>query len=54
MVGLYVVQQPLIGRLGRISALAYAYSYVFFTGTVVYALIHATRDYKAFATTSDR
>jgi hypothetical protein len=47
VVGLYVVQRPQIGRLGRISALAYAYSYVFFTGTVVYALMDSTRDYKA-------
>jgi hypothetical protein len=47
VVGLYMVQRPQIGRLGRISALAYAYSYVFFTGTVVYALVDATPDYKA-------
>lgn len=47
VVGLYTVQRPQIGRLGRISALAYAYSYVFFTGTVVYALVYATPDYKA-------
>lgn len=45
VVGLYVVQRPRIGRLGRLSAFAYAYSYVFFTGTVVYALIHGTSDY---------
>jgi hypothetical protein len=31
--------------------LAYAYSYVFFTGTVVYALINSTKDY---ATLSNR
>ncbi len=42
VVGLYVVQRPQIGRLGQISAAAYAYSYVFFTGTVVYALIEGT------------
>jgi hypothetical protein len=51
VVGLYIVQRPQIGRLGRISALAYAYSYVFFTGTVVYPLVNATPDYKA--TTND-
>ena len=39
VVGLYIIQRPRIGRLGRVSALAYAYSYVFFTGTVVYALV---------------
>jgi hypothetical protein len=47
IVGLYIVQRPQIGRLGRVSALAYAYSYVFFTGTVVYALIDGSRDYNA-------
>jgi hypothetical protein len=47
VVGLYIVQRPQIRRLGRISALAYAYSYIFFTGTVVYALVDATPDYKA-------
>jgi hypothetical protein len=46
VVGLYIVQRPQIGRLGRVSAFAYAYSYVFFTGTVVYALVDATPDYK--------
>lgn len=50
IVGLAVAQRPRIGRLGMWSALAYAYSYVFFTGTVVYALVHGTKDY---ATLSD-
>jgi len=45
VIGLYVVQVPDIGRLGRFSAAAYAYSYVFFTGTVVYALIRGTSNY---------
>jgi hypothetical protein len=45
VIGLYAVLGPQIGRLGRISAIAYAYSYVFFTGTVVYALVNATSDY---------
>jgi hypothetical protein len=45
VIGLYLVQQPHIGRLGRLCAVAYAYSYVFFTGTVVYALIRGTSDY---------
>jgi hypothetical protein len=48
-IGLCVVQRPEIGRLGRIGALAYAYSYVFFTGTVVYALLHASRDFSALS-----
>lgn len=51
VVGLAVVQRPHLGRLGECSALAYAYSYVFFTGTVVYALINSTKDY---ATLSNR
>ena len=45
VIGLYATQRPHIGRLGRVSAVAYAYSYVFFTGTVVYALIDHTSDY---------
>jgi len=45
VIGLYVLQRPKIGRLGLISAVAYAYSFVFFTGTVVYAIVNATTDY---------
>lgn len=45
VIGLYATQRPHIGRVGRVSAVAYAYSYVFFTGTVVYALIDHTSDY---------
>ncbi|MCW3032065.1 MAG: conserved rane protein of unknown function [Solirubrobacterales bacterium] len=51
VVALYLVQRPAIGRLGRWSAIVYAYSFTFFTGTVVYALADRTRDY---ATLSDR
>ena len=47
VLGLYAVQRPQIGRLGFAGALAYAYSYVFFTSTVVYALIAHTRNYEA-------
>jgi hypothetical protein len=46
VVGLYAVQRPRIGRLGLAGAVAYAYSYVFFTSTVVYALIAGTPNYK--------
>ncbi len=49
VVGLYMTQRPRIGRLGLISALAYAYAFVFFTGTVVYALVHATSDYSTLS-----
>jgi hypothetical protein len=45
VVGLYVVQRPRIGQLGTVSALAYAGSFVYFTGTVAYALIHSTKDW---------
>jgi hypothetical protein len=45
VIGLYAAQRPHIGRLGGISAVAYAYSFVFFTGTVIYALIERIGDY---------
>jgi hypothetical protein len=47
VIGLYAVQRPRIGRLGFAGAVAYAYSYVFFTSTVAYALIARTPNYKA-------
>lgn len=47
VIGLYAVQRPRIGRLGLFGATAYAYSYVFFTGTVLYALIAGTQNYAA-------
>ncbi len=47
VIGLYAVQRPRIGRLGLLGATAYAYSYVFFTTTVMYALVAGTRDYRA-------
>lgn len=47
VIGLYAVQRPRIGRLGLFGATAYAYSYVFFTGTVLYALIAGTQNYPA-------
>lgn len=45
VVGLALAQRPRLSRLGMWSALAYAYSYVYFTGTVVYALVNGTKDY---------
>lgn len=45
LLGLYAVQRPQIGRLGLAGAVAFAYAYVFFTSTVVYALVDGTRDY---------
>jgi len=45
VVALYAAQRPRIGLLGLVSAVAYAYSYVFFTGTVVYSIAKRTSDY---------
>jgi hypothetical protein len=45
VVGLANLQRPCFGLIGMISASAYAYCYVFFTGTVVYALVNNTVDY---------
>jgi hypothetical protein len=47
VIGLYAVQRPRIGRLGLFGAVAYAYSYVFFTSTVVYALVARTPNWTA-------
>jgi hypothetical protein len=47
VVGLAVTQRPRsFGLLGDVSALAYAYSYLYFTGTVLYALVNNTKDYR--------
>jgi len=45
VLGLAAAQRPRLGRLGDLSALGYAYSFVVFTGTVVYALVNGTKDY---------
>src|SRR5918994_4789539 len=45
VIGLWLVQRPRLGRIGAVSAIAYAYAYVFFTGTVVYALLNSTEDF---------
>jgi hypothetical protein len=47
VIGLYAVQRPRIGRVGLVGAVGYAYSFVFFTGTVVYALATKTNDWTA-------
>jgi hypothetical protein len=49
VVGLALVQRPYLGRLGWAGAAAYAYSYIFFTYTVVYALVDGTRDFGALS-----
>jgi hypothetical protein len=45
VVGLAKVHRRSFGLLGWVSAWAYAYSYAFFTGTVVYALVRHTETY---------
>ena len=47
VLGLYAVQRPHIGRLGLVGAVAYAYSYVAFTATVVYSVVEHTPDWRA-------
>lgn len=47
VLGLALAQRPHLGRMGWVSAWVYAYSYVFFTGTVIYALVNDTPDYAA-------
>ena len=49
VLGLYSAQRPHVGRLGLFGAVAYAYSYVFFTTTVVYALVAGTPNYQTLA-----
>ena len=53
VIGLYLVQRPPIGRLGLFGAVAYAYAFVYFTGTVVYALVEGTSDYAALSDALD-
>jgi hypothetical protein len=46
MLGLYTAQRPQIGRLGFAAAVTYAYAFVFFSGTVLYALLNQTSDWE--------
>jgi hypothetical protein len=45
VIGLWLLQRHRLGRIGAVSAIAYAYTFVFFTGTVVYALLNSTEDF---------
>jgi len=45
VIGLAAAQRPRLGRIGELCALGYAYSFVVFTGTVVYALVNGTENY---------
>jgi hypothetical protein len=47
VIGIYAAQRPSIGRLGLLGAVGYAYSFVFFTSTVVFALVQHTSDWNA-------
>ena len=47
VLGLYAVQRPHIGTLGLLGAIGYAYAYIFFTGTVLLALVNPTADWDA-------
>jgi hypothetical protein len=47
VIGLYAAQRPAIGRLGLVGALGYAYGFIFFTGTVTFALANHTRNWDA-------
>lgn len=47
VLGLYAVQRPHIGTLGLLGAIGYAYAYIFFTGTVLLALVNRPADWEA-------
>ena len=47
VLGLYAVQRPAIGLLGLAGAVTYSYTFVFFTGTVLYAIVERTPDWAA-------
>jgi hypothetical protein len=49
VLGLYAAQRPAIGRLGLVGALGYAYAFIFFTGTVTFALANHTRNWDAWS-----
>jgi hypothetical protein len=47
VIGIYAAQRPSIGRLGLLGAVGYAYTFVFFTSTVVFALVQHSSDWSA-------
>ena len=47
VIGLYAVQRPHVGTLGLLGAVGYAYAYIFFTGTVLLALVDASPNWDA-------
>jgi hypothetical protein len=50
VLGLFAVQRPRIGTLGLVGAVTYAYTFVFFTSTVVYALVDHAHDWAELTT----
>jgi hypothetical protein len=49
VVGLAILYQQRLGRLGQVSAWSYAYAYLVFTGTAVYALVNHIKDYQTLS-----
>jgi hypothetical protein len=47
--GLAIIYRRQLRRLGQVSAWSYAYAYVVFTGTVVYALVNHIKDYQTLS-----
>jgi hypothetical protein len=47
VLGLYAVQRPHIGTLGLLGAVGYSYAYVFFTGTVLLAIVNRPANWDA-------
>jgi hypothetical protein len=45
VIGLWWIKRDELGKIGKFSAFLYAYAYVFFTFTVIYALVQNTPDY---------
>lgn len=50
VLGLFALQRPQISTLGLVGAVTYAYTFVFFTSTVVFALVDHTRDWNQLTT----
>jgi hypothetical protein len=46
IIGLYVLQRPRMSRLGLVATIGYAYTFVFFSGTVVFALAQRTSNWE--------
>ncbi len=47
VLGLYAAQRPHIGVVGLAAAVGYAYTFVFFTGTVLFALVNQTSSWQS-------